>query len=182
SSAATNCAPNAAAGFMLTGVDAMLVHVTAAGNNWGVFAHPGTSVRVANSILWGNRTFDRVALSGATATMTTSLFASGSTGSYGAWSGSGNHTGSGSNYPRFRDLAGDDVRLLSGSPALHAGDATDPALPAVDFEGEQRVLGPQVDLGADESDAVPALRVEGPCVRSAAGRLVTLHLAAGSPH
>ena len=58
--------------------------------------------------------------------------------------------------PLFVDPASPDFHLQSGSPAIDAGDNTAPFLPAVDFDGNPRVVAGQasgpavVDMGAYE--------------------------------
>ena len=52
--------------------------------------------------------------------------------------------------PLFVDAAGGDYHLSFGSPCLDAGDESAPQLPQHDFEGDQRILGETVDMGADE--------------------------------
>ncbi len=44
----------------------------------------------------------------------------------------------------------DTQHLSSSSPMIDAGDETAPALPATDIDGEERVIGATVDIGADE--------------------------------
>jgi len=43
----------------------------------------------------------------------------------------------------------------SSSPVIDAGDDTAPSLPSVDIDGDARILGPHVDMGADEYVSVP---------------------------
>ena len=47
-----------------------------------------------------------------------------------------------------------DYKISSGfeSPAANAGDNSAPALPAFDIDGENRIMGDVVDIGADESN------------------------------
>ena len=52
--------------------------------------------------------------------------------------------------PVFKDAANGDYHLTAGSPCLDSGDNSAPLLPAVDFEGDNRVLGVAPDIGADE--------------------------------
>ena len=96
--------------------------------------------------------------------------------------GSGNGTGAPTNlfnndYGSFTIVDGDqlaqganlqqdptlslDFHLLVGSPAIDAGDNLAPALPALDLDGELRVMNATVDMGADEfpGQAAPAEEV-----------------------
>lgn len=94
--------------------------------------------------------------------------------------------------PLFANLAGGDVHLAMGSPCIDAGDPNVAVLTAADFEGDPRVLGAGVDLGADEVGAAPFpgtaedLRLEtevnaegnvlGPVKQIAGGEIVTIAL------
>ncbi len=56
--------------------------------------------------------------------------------------------------PLFVNSASDDFHLRSSSPLIDAGTATvpdPPGLPAADFEGDPRVIGPAPDIGTDEA-------------------------------
>ena len=52
--------------------------------------------------------------------------------------------------PLFVDAANGDYHLQAGSPVIDLGDDLAPQLPAVDMDGDARVLGAHVDIGADE--------------------------------
>ena len=54
--------------------------------------------------------------------------------------------------PRFVDAANGDLRLLTGSPMIDAGDPATPDLPEFDLAGNPRVVGSAVDIGAYEHD------------------------------
>ena len=52
--------------------------------------------------------------------------------------------------PRFVNPSLDDYHLLPTSPAVDVGDSAHPRLPPEDIDGEERVMGFEVDMGADE--------------------------------
>ncbi len=56
--------------------------------------------------------------------------------------------------PMFYDAPNHDYHLMPGSPCLDAGKNDAPELPAVDLDGEPRVVNAQVDIGADEMPSV----------------------------
>lgn len=65
----------------------------------------------------------------------------------------GNPTGTNGNFssdPLFVDPTSNDYHLGAGSPSIDAGDNTAPDLPAMDIEGDQRIINGQVDQGVDE--------------------------------
>jgi PKD repeat protein len=53
--------------------------------------------------------------------------------------------------PQFVNVTQGDYHLLSTSPAIDAGDSFALHLPDFDFDGDPRVLGSAVDIGADET-------------------------------
>jgi len=64
--------------------------------------------------------------------------------------------GSGSNLtatPAFVDAAGGDFHQAAGSPTIDRG-TSDGSLGPLDFEGQARIQGPAVDIGADEAPYV----------------------------
>jgi Right handed beta helix region/Fibronectin type III domain len=52
--------------------------------------------------------------------------------------------------PVFVDPANADYHLAAGSPSIDSGDNSAPELPAVDFDGDPRIVGGIVDQGVDE--------------------------------
>ncbi|NEX15228.1 MAG: hypothetical protein C1943_00985 [Halochromatium sp.] len=61
--------------------------------------------------------------------------------------------------PQFADP---DMHLASGSPMIDAGDSVAPALPETDMDGDDRIIGAAVDIGADEwTDSPIAIEICG---------------------
>ena len=52
--------------------------------------------------------------------------------------------------PLFVDAGNGDYHLQPGSPVIDLGNDTAPDLPAIDMDGEARIQGAHVDIGADE--------------------------------
>jgi hypothetical protein len=52
--------------------------------------------------------------------------------------------------PLFADAANGDFHQLAGSPTINAGNASASELGDLDIDGEQRIVGPAPDIGADE--------------------------------
>jgi YD repeat-containing protein len=66
--------------------------------------------------------------------------------------------------------AAGDYHLSAESPCIDAGDSAAPGLPAIDFEGDARVLGTTADIGADEYYVSgPAYAISGRILESGAG-------------
>jgi hypothetical protein len=68
--------------------------------------------------------------------------------------GDGEYAGINNNislYPQFVDPMNHDYHVMATSPVIDAGDSTHPDLPAFDFDGDPRILGSAVDIGADET-------------------------------
>ena len=141
-----------------------LEHCTFVGNS-GSFTDRGATfsgdftAEICNTIFWGNwsRTPDDIIspyeIDGATVSVSNSIV-QGSGGSGVLWDSSlGIDLGGNLDVdPRFVDLADLDVRLTLGSPAIDTGRAdclSDPALD-VDLDGNPRLAGVEVDMGAYE--------------------------------
>jgi len=65
-------------------------------------------------------------------------------------SGSGGPGGNFGADPEFRDAAGGDFHLACGSPAIDVGTREEPTVPNRDLDGDFRLIGEGVDIGADE--------------------------------
>ncbi len=75
----------------------------------------------------------------------------------GGYPGEGNVTAD----PLFVNSAGGDYHLSPASPCIDAGDSEFlPALGETDFDGEPRVMGARVDMGADEFTDTPVPVIE----------------------
>jgi hypothetical protein len=134
----------------------LLTNVTFSGNSaslGGAIEHKASgpsnsNLTLQNSILWGNG--DNVIHAGGLDEALTTV-------SYsdveGGWAGTGNIDGD----PLFVDATNSDLHLQAGSPAIDAGDQT--LLPAgvtTDLDGNPRVAGGNVDMGAYEFQSIPA--------------------------
>jgi hypothetical protein len=75
----------------------------------------------------------------------------------GGWTGIGNIN----NNPLFLDTSFGNLHLTNGSPCINGGDNSAQGLPAMDFDGENRVEL-TVDIGFDEFYAYPALELHVP--------------------
>jgi len=64
------------------------------------------------------------------------------------------HNGNISVDPLFVDIASDDYRPANGSLVIDKGDSFEPNLPATDFDGNSRIDGGDVDMGAFEQVSV----------------------------
>lgn len=75
----------------------------------------------------------------------------------GGWPGQGNIDA----YPAFVDLIGRDYHLLQGSPCIDSGDpAYVPGPNEADLDGNPRVIGEAIDIGAFECQGVIELSVD----------------------
>jgi len=104
----------------------------------GIYGYPG-ELTISNSIIWNN-----------TAPISPEIHNSPKSITYsdirGGWPGTGNIDAD----PLFVDPSVGDVHLTYNSPCRDAGDSTIPGLPDTDFEGDPRISGSAVDMGADE--------------------------------
>lgn len=130
-------------------------------NGYGgaIFHNVGAAVLV-NTIAWGNNSVvgpDVYHLSGPPLISFSLIEGSGGSGS--GWvpdtgtDGGGNLDAN----PLFVDVLAGNVRLGTGSPAVDSGDDTAPNLPATDLDGNPRIIGGAVDMGAYELEVATAV-------------------------
>jgi len=143
-----------------TNTDVVLTNVTIVNNTapiGGGGYDAGTTTKIRNTIIAGNYPDDvdaNVALIGLARNV---LVGDGSTLTY-IEDGSVNPTGTSASWPVFIDTSASDYRLITGSPAIDAGDSSfyassaTPDLSAIttDLRGAGRIMGQQTDIGAYE--------------------------------
>jgi hypothetical protein len=129
-----------------------LNNCTVVGNN-GVgaygyyFGHSGTLCTLNNTIVYYNTLENLNGFAG--------LYSMDHSCSTPAWYGSGNIT----NEPGFVDLSGANFRLQGSSPCINAGNNT-LTNASTDLDGNPRIVGGKVDMGAYEFQAMqPVLRI-----------------------
>jgi hypothetical protein len=97
---------------------------------------------LANCIIWGNGASEfAFVTSGSTVPVANVNYCDVS----GGYAGTGNISVD----PKVANAPSGNARLLPGSPCIEAG-GPHASLPATDFEGDPRVVGPKPDIGADE--------------------------------
>jgi predicted outer membrane repeat protein len=127
---------------------------SATGNGGGMSNVRGDT-QITNVIMWGNSAASGPEINNSMSTPVISyslIEASG--GSGGGWDAALGTDG-GNNIdadPLFVDAPGGNLRLQAGSLAIDAGDNSAPNLPATDLDGNPRIVGVAVDMGAYEFD------------------------------
>jgi len=122
---------------MYAGSSPTVTNNSVTSNTGGGFWSDGSGTPlIANCILWGNGA--QPDLDGGTATY--SDIGTGET------AGEGNISVD----PMFVGVGGGDFHLLSGSPCIDAGSNAAPELPDSDLDGNPRIVGAAVDMGAYE--------------------------------
>lgn len=132
------------AGLSCTGSSISVAHCTIHGNvsnlqGGGVHVYVGPDPTVVNSILWANLPDQASGQPGATVQITRSDV-------QGGYAGAGNINAD----PMLALPAAFDFHLLAASPCRNTGSNAAAAGIATDFEGNPRILGATVDMGADE--------------------------------
>jgi hypothetical protein len=132
----------------------VIVNTSMAGNTANTLGAAVYNVRslpvVINSIVWANQGINQVvSLGGAVEFRYSDVEGSGGSGNWNSIIG----IDGGNNIdvdPVFLSVWNGDVHLRPGSPVINIGDNAAPGLPPTDFDGEIRVMGGAVDIGADE--------------------------------
>ena len=136
--------------------DVTLTNVTFSNNSGfnvgGAMINNGGTVVLTNAVVWGNHpSADQIFnLSGSP--LVGHSLVEGCGGSGPSWNPSVG-TDAGGNLdedPLFVDGVGGDYHLSEGSPAVDAGDNSAPHLPVTDIDGNPRIVGIAVDMGAYE--------------------------------
>jgi hypothetical protein len=139
-------------------------------DNGGVFyTYWSSSPVVSNCILWGNTapSGPQIYNDGPSSGSVTVAYSD----VQGGWSGTGNINAD----PCFVDLTTADYHLLPGSPCIDAGDSTAvPTMVTTDLDGNARIVGSAVDMGAYELQNTPPVSDAGGSQTVHAGTVVTL--------
>jgi hypothetical protein len=123
--------------------DPTIINTTIAYNyGSGISSRNGSAPIIENSIVWGNSGGSFSGASSGTSIVSYSDIE-------GGFAGIGNLNVD----PLFFSPGGDNYHLTAGSPLINAGNNNVPDLPATDLEGNPRIIGGTVDMGAYESDA-----------------------------
>ena len=129
-----------------TFVNNTLTENETAGNGGGLFLSASINAHLYNNIIWGN-----------TGAEGKDIYIEDSAPVY-AYNNDihsvfGTFTQASSNIdadPLFVDPAAHDYHLSANSPCIDKGNNSAPELPSTDFEGDPRIIGGTVDIGADE--------------------------------
>lgn len=126
-------------------------------NGGGIYCVIGCSLTVTNSVLWNN-----IAAEGPeiwvghtpNPSVLSISYSDVRNGSAGTWVEAGCTLDWGDGMldaePFLADPAGWDLHLTSGSPCIDTGTNSAPGLPAIDFDGDPRVMNGIADMGSDE--------------------------------
>ncbi len=155
---------NQGGGMYNYGGDATIINATFFGNRaddagGGIFHSYSSShgLTMTNTILWGDTalTGSEIHNHGLAATAVNYSLIQGSGGSGAAWDSALGFDAGGNldSDPLFAAPTTGDLHLLFGSSAINAGDGNNPDLPPTDADGNPRIAGWTVDLGAYEYQA-----------------------------
>jgi predicted outer membrane repeat protein len=136
--------------------DVTLTNVTMANNtafgSGGAMYSNGGNITITNTIVWGNTpSAAQVSnISGSPLVSHSLIEGCGASGS--GWNAAVGSDGGGNldEDPLFVDAANGDLHIDDDSPAIDSGDDTAPNLPSTDADGNQRIFGVTVDMGAYE--------------------------------
>ena len=128
--------------YCLTGSDAEITNCTLTGNQaddkgGGFYCKDGSDAVITNCIVWGNTATTGAQIHTASSTPVVSY-----SDVEGGWTGTGNINSD----PAFADA----YHLQSNSPCIDEGDPNGNYAVQKDIDGEERVMGDEVDIGADE--------------------------------
>lgn len=138
---------------------------TTSGAGGGIFLSPGSSsfVQIYNNIIYGDSAdvYGDMYIDnplGAVVNAFNNDFDPAKV--YGTFTTSGNNVNAD---PQFENVAVGNYHLMPASLLINAGNNSAPSLSLTDFEGDQRISGAAVDIGADEYQIVPpSANTDGP--------------------
>jgi predicted outer membrane repeat protein len=143
--------------------DVTLLNATFSNNDaygsGGAISSQGGTNTITNSILWGNAPAASQVFNLNSSTLVSHSLIQGSGGSGTGWNPSVGTDG-GNNLdtdPMFVDAPGGNLRLNESSPAVNAGDSYAEGLPSTDIDGNPRIIGADVDMGAYETQIITGI-------------------------
>lgn len=128
---------------------------SASNSSGGALYNAASNHEITNTVLWGNSAPTGPQIQNQSSTPVISYSLIEASGGSGAGWDPALGTDGGNNLdadPLFVDAPGNNLRLQTGSPAVDTGDNSAPNLPATDLDGNARVIGAAVDMGAYELD------------------------------
>ena len=121
-------------------------------NSGGAIFNNGGAVTITNTIVYGNTPAPDQVFNLSGSPLVSHSLIEGCGGSGDGWNPATGTDGGGNidDDPLFLNAAGGDLRLHHDSPAIDVGDETVPGLPGTDLDGNARIFGVTVDMGAYE--------------------------------